>query len=127
MAHLARVGEVSDHTGKASTMLAATIGYPGSSVAFAQLLTGMERAGLIQREIRGKRTYRIIPGPAAPPPGSLTQPAAAPGGGPRPPRPGRRHPAGTGAGPAGRTGGAAGARARRCAGRDSAAGRCRYG
>ena len=65
MAHLARVGEVSDHTGKASTVLAATIGYPGSSVAFAQLLTGMERAGLIQREIRGKRTYRIIPGPAA--------------------------------------------------------------
>jgi len=80
MAHLAQVGEVSDHTGKASTMLAATIGYPGSSVAFAQLLTGMERAGLIQREIRGKRTYRIIPGPAAPPPGSLTQPAPAPGG-----------------------------------------------
>ncbi len=75
MAHLARVGEVSDHTGKASTMLAATIGYPGSSVAFAQLLTGMERAGLIQREIRGKRTYRIIPGPAAPPPDSLSQPA----------------------------------------------------
>ena len=81
MAHLARVGEVSDHTGKASTMLAATVGYPGSSVAFAQLLTGMERAGLIQREIRGKRTYRIIPGPAAPPPGSLSQPAAAPGDG----------------------------------------------
>jgi hypothetical protein len=79
MAHLARVGEVSDHTGKASTMLAATIGYPGSSIAFAQLLTGMERAGLIQREIRGKRTYRIIPGPAAPPPGALTQPAPAPG------------------------------------------------
>jgi hypothetical protein len=65
MAHLARVGEVSDHSGKASTVLATTIGYPGSSVAFAQLLTGMERAGLIQREIRGKRTYRIIPGPAA--------------------------------------------------------------
>jgi hypothetical protein len=78
MAHLARVGEVSDHTGKASTILAATIGYPGSSIAFAQLLTGMERAGLIQREIRGKRTYRIIPGPAAPPPGTITQPAAAP-------------------------------------------------
>ena len=64
MAHLARVGEVSDHTGRASTLLAATVGYPGSSVAFAQLLSGMERAGLIEREIRGKRTYRIIPGPA---------------------------------------------------------------
>ena len=117
MAHLARVGEVSDHTGKASTMLAATVGYPGSSVAFAQLLTGMERAGLIQREIRGKRTYRIIPGPAAPPPGSLTQPAAAPGGGTRParerPRPAPRRPS---------RGGAAGARARRCARGDCATG-----
>jgi hypothetical protein len=82
MAHLARVGEVSDHTGKASTMLAATIGYPGSSIAFAQLLTGMERAGLIQREIRGKRTYRIIPGPAAPPPDALTPAAPAPGASP---------------------------------------------
>jgi hypothetical protein len=77
MAHLARVGEVSDHTGKASTVLAATIGYPGSSVAFAQLLTGMERAGLIQREIRGKRTYRIIPGPAAWAGAELPEPAAA--------------------------------------------------
>jgi hypothetical protein len=28
-------------------------------VAFAQLLSGMERAGLIEREVRGKRTYRI--------------------------------------------------------------------
>jgi hypothetical protein len=78
MAHLARAGEVSDHTGKASTILAATIGYPGSSIAFAQLLTGMERAGLIQREIRGKRTYRIIPGPAAPAPDAVAQPAAPP-------------------------------------------------
>ncbi len=121
MAHLARVGEVSDHTGKASTMLAATVGYPGSSVAFAQLLTGMERAGLIEREIRGKRTYRIIPGPAAPPPGSLTQPAAAPGDGTR-----VRHRSQARAGPAvrqqPRCPGPAGA-----AGQDSAAGRCRYG
>ena len=100
MAHLARVGEVSDHTGKASTMLAATVGYPGSSVAFAQLLTGMERAGLIQREIRGKRTYRIIPGPAAPPPGSLTQPAAAPGDGTQAAQPRAAAPGRTGAGPA---------------------------
>jgi len=28
-------------------------------VAFAQLLSGMERDGLIAREVRGKRTYRI--------------------------------------------------------------------
>jgi hypothetical protein len=43
----------------ASTRLAEAVGYPGSSVAFAQLLSGMERDGLIEREVRGKRTYRI--------------------------------------------------------------------
>jgi hypothetical protein len=43
----------------ASTKLAEAVGYPGSSVAFAQLLSGMERDGLIVREVRGKRTYRI--------------------------------------------------------------------
>src|SRR3979409_1311088 len=49
----------------ASTQLAAAVGYPGSSVAFAQLLSGMERSGLIEREVRGKRTYRIRLGPVA--------------------------------------------------------------
>ena len=43
----------------ASTRLAEVVGYPGSSVAFAQLLSGMDRDGLINREVRGKRTYRI--------------------------------------------------------------------
>jgi hypothetical protein len=52
-------GEISDPRGMASTVLADAVGYPGSSAAFAQLLSGMERSGLIEREIRGKRTYRI--------------------------------------------------------------------
>lgn len=43
----------------ASTAIAQAIGYPGSSIAFAQLLSGMERSGLIEREVRGKRTYRV--------------------------------------------------------------------
>jgi DNA-binding PadR family transcriptional regulator len=51
-----------DKNGMASTRLAAAVGYPGTSVAFAQLLSGMERSGLIEREVRGKRTYRITPG-----------------------------------------------------------------
>ncbi len=59
IAHLALVAEVADGTGMASTRLAEAVGYPGSSVAFAQLLSGMERDGLISREVRGKRTYRI--------------------------------------------------------------------
>jgi hypothetical protein len=59
ISHLAAVDEVTDPTGMASTRLAEAVGYPGSSVAFAQLLSGMERDGLITREVRGKRTYRI--------------------------------------------------------------------
>lgn len=65
MAHLVTAGEVTEPGGMASTVLAEAVGYPGSSVAFAQLLSGMERAGLIEREIRGKRTYRIRPAAAA--------------------------------------------------------------
>ena len=57
--HLAAAGEIADPAGMASTRLAEAVGYPGSSVAFAQLLSGMERDGLIVREVRGKRTYRI--------------------------------------------------------------------
>jgi hypothetical protein len=59
VAHLAAVTEITDTTGMASTRLAEAVAYPGSSVAFAQLLSGMERDGLIAREVRGKRTYRI--------------------------------------------------------------------
>jgi hypothetical protein len=57
--HLAAVAEIADPAGMASSRLAEAVGYPGSSVAFAQLLSGMERDGLIVREVRGKRTYRI--------------------------------------------------------------------
>jgi hypothetical protein len=59
VAYLTDNAELFDPGGMASTRLAAAVGYPGSSVAFAQLLSGMERSGLIQREVRGKRTYRI--------------------------------------------------------------------
>ena len=70
----------------ASTRLAEAVGYPGSSVAFAQLLSGMERDGLINREVRGKRTYRITlsASPAArlaadSGPGGRRRPARGPG------------------------------------------------
>jgi hypothetical protein len=64
IAYLTEVNELYDANGMASTRLAAAVGYPGSSVAFAQLLSGMERSGLIEREVRGKRTYRITLGTA---------------------------------------------------------------
>ena len=83
MSHLLMVGEVKDASGMASTALAEAIAYPGSSIAFAQLLSGMERSGLIEREIRGKRTYRISPARSAVAPGQC---GAADG--PRPGRPG---------------------------------------
>jgi len=67
MSHLLMAGEVRDASGMASTALAEAIAYPGSSIAFAQLLSGMERSGLIEREIRGKRTYRISPARGAAP------------------------------------------------------------
>ena len=101
IAYLAETGELFDANGMASTQLAAAVGYPGSSVAFAQLLSGMERSGLIEREVRGKRTYRIALGPAR---------AARPGGAAR--ATGRTAPvgamAGASAGPSAGAGGAAG-------------------
>ena len=65
--YLGAVADISDPSGMASTRLAEAVGYPGSSVAFAQLLSGMERDGLISREVRGKRTYRIILAPGVRP------------------------------------------------------------
>jgi len=64
VAYLTDNAELFDPGGMASARLAAAVGYPGSSVAFAQLLSGMERSGLIEREVRGKRTYRIRLGSA---------------------------------------------------------------
>ena len=79
IAYLTEAGELYDANGMASTQLAAAVGYPGSSVAFAQLLSGMERSGLIDREVRGKRTYRIRLGPArtAGPGGTVRAPGLA--------------------------------------------------
>ncbi len=59
VAWLAANGDIHEPRGMASTALARHIGYPGTSTAFAQLLSGMERSGLIARDIRGKRTYQV--------------------------------------------------------------------
>ncbi len=102
VAHLALVAEIADGTGMASTRLAAAVGYPGSSVAFAQLLSGMERDGLISREVRGKRTYRIA---LSPPAGR--RPVGPAGAGPANTGPGSQGPH-AGAGPSGSGGTGAG-------------------
>lgn len=82
--HLAAVAEIADPTGMASARLADAVGYPGSSVAFAQLLSGMERDGLIAREVRGKRTYRITLSGRAVLSGGAPPASAAPGAEVRP-------------------------------------------
>jgi hypothetical protein len=69
-------GEISDAKGMAAAALAEGVGYPGSSAAFAQLLSGMERSGLIERQIRGKRTYRIAAVGQADRAPELAEPAA---------------------------------------------------
>jgi hypothetical protein len=83
ISYLGSVSDITDPSGMASTRLAEAVGYPGSSVAFAQLLSGMERDGLIAREVRGKRTYRIILAPGVQPgrakPGDGNADAAAQG------------------------------------------------
>jgi hypothetical protein len=85
ISYLTEASELFDANGMASTRLAAAVGYPGSSVAFAQLLSGMERSGLIEREVRGKRTYRIRLGPVtiAGPGGAARIPGPFPGTVPR--------------------------------------------
>jgi len=52
-------GEIRDEGGRATSILAKEIGYSGTTPAFAQLLAGMEKAGLIERQVKGKRTYLI--------------------------------------------------------------------
>lgn len=63
--HLRASGDVVDAGGRASRELERAIGGQSSPASFAQLLTAMDRAGQIRREVRGKRTYRIALGPNA--------------------------------------------------------------
>src|ERR1700744_6463184 len=57
--YLAERGPIVDPSGRATAVLKDAIGYQGSSVAFIQLVTAMDKSAEIEREIRGKRTYRI--------------------------------------------------------------------
>src|ERR1700740_865503 len=57
--YLAEHGPIVDPSGRATQVLKDGIGYEGSPVAFIQLVTAMDKSSEIEREIRGKRTYRI--------------------------------------------------------------------
>lgn len=77
--HLLSAGSVTATSGNATNALREAVGYQGSAMAFIQLVSAMERDGEIERDIRGKRTYRIAPGPrAAAAPERPTTPEARP-------------------------------------------------
>lgn len=73
---LATSGAIVDPSGYATGILKDAVGYTGSSVAFIQLIAAMDREGEIEREIRGKRTYKIE-GIGVPPTSSLAAVAPA--------------------------------------------------
>jgi hypothetical protein len=57
--YLAQHGAVADSSGKATSVLKKAIGYEGTDAGFTQVVAAMAKAGLLNRQIRGKRTYRI--------------------------------------------------------------------
>lgn len=57
--YLSTNGPVEDREGRATAVLKDAVGYAGTSLGFVQLISSMEKAGHIAREVRGKRTYRI--------------------------------------------------------------------
>ncbi len=57
--YLAEQGAVQDASGKATSVLKQAIAYEGTDAGFTQVVAAMAKAGLLTRQIRGKRTYRI--------------------------------------------------------------------
>ena len=52
-------GPVEDTSGRATSVLKDAVDYQAGDAGFSQLVSSMEKDGQLQREIRGKRTYRI--------------------------------------------------------------------
>jgi hypothetical protein len=57
--YLSNKGSVEDRSGRASGLLKEAIDYQGGDAGFHQLISTMEKAGELRRDIRGRRTYRI--------------------------------------------------------------------
>jgi len=57
--YLTEHGAVDDPSGKATSTLKQAIGYEGTDAGFTQVVAAMSKAGLLDRSIKGKRTYRI--------------------------------------------------------------------
>jgi hypothetical protein len=52
-------GEIKDHLGRVTPIIAQAMPYPGSQASLSSLLHNMEKRGLIVRDIRHRRTYAI--------------------------------------------------------------------
>jgi hypothetical protein len=66
-------GEIKDHLGRVTPIIAQAMPYPGSQASLSSLLHNMEKRGLITRDIRHRRTYAIrlaapLPSPDGTPP-----------------------------------------------------------
>ncbi len=57
--YLAQHGAVEDSSGKATAVLKQAIAYEGTDAGFTQVVAAMAKAGMLDRRIKGKRTYRI--------------------------------------------------------------------
>jgi urease gamma subunit len=58
--YFAQYGPLEDPSGKATAKLREALNYEGSEASFTQLISNMDRAGQLTREVKGKRTYRIV-------------------------------------------------------------------
>ena len=52
-------GEISDHLGRVTPIIAQAMPYPGSQASLSTLLHNLEKRGLIARDIRHRRTYAV--------------------------------------------------------------------
>src|SRR4051794_4674824 len=52
-------GEINDHLGRVTPIIAQAMPYPGSQASLSTLLHNLEKRGLIARDIRHRRTYSV--------------------------------------------------------------------
>ncbi|HXX90476.1 MAG TPA: hypothetical protein VEI83_09670 [Acidimicrobiales bacterium] len=58
--YLTTNGPVTDASGRATALLKEAVGYDRSDAGFSQLVSAMEKDGELMREIRGKKTFKIV-------------------------------------------------------------------
>jgi hypothetical protein len=90
--YLVDEGPVSDQSGRATSRLKEAVGYSGGDAGFIRIVSLLAEAGEIEREVKGKRTYRIAAsdkataevsasGRRVPPPGPARAPSSSADGG----------------------------------------------